>query len=455
MLVMSDPWGARQSAAVSQGVLLPLPPRLARLANVQATGIALVEEDPYAEGFPAADELPEVQTLMHEGWRPLHPAPLYCLLPAAWPSELRTWVPNRLPRVAMGGSSGSYFGGVTPFEDDDDWEAEETAEQARVVGLPAPPTGRIWLLRSPWPRIPVAVIYQIIWAQVERHSGPDEIQQVYQVGRDVLTWDEARALAACPPEIRELIDAWALAGRVGEAAATPIEHRLHPRVVQEATDRTGLDENTLLAWLDSLQTDLDEDTITFIKSWRSADLPGNPPPGACRFTDRDPAELRTWLVAGFGLYAATQLGLAGLDTAIRWRNAGFTEAETYELLRSDPTLTTDEAHAFDPAGPARERRREWIYYGFTAADAANWTAAGLTPTQARLWRACGLQPADVGDGQRIPPQLINGQTHIGFTTLHDGEITYPEWDDLADPPGTRGRRARRRARDNDPWMNTD
>jgi hypothetical protein len=29
------------------------------------------------------------------------------------------------------------------------------------------------------------------------------------------------------------------------------------------------------------------------------------------------------------------------------------------------------------------------------------------------------------------------------------------WDEVADPPGTRGRRARRWAHDPDPWINTD
>ena len=86
---MTDPWGfAQPQADVDASVALP--PRLARLAEVEATGIALTHVDPYAQDFPSAEELPEVATLMRQGWRPLHGAPLYGLLPAAWPAEHRT-----------------------------------------------------------------------------------------------------------------------------------------------------------------------------------------------------------------------------------------------------------------------------------------------------------------------------------------------------------------------------
>jgi hypothetical protein len=449
MSVMTDPWGIQQPPA-DIGPVAPLSPRLARLADVHVTGIALTAEDPYAQGFPAPDELPEVQTLMREGWRPLDGAPLYCLLPAAWPADHRTWVPDRLPKVGMAATTDRYWGSIVQLtQDDEDRQDDCPAEHARAIGLPDPPTDRIWLLRSPWPRVAVAVIYEIIWSVVER-TGGDEIAQVYRVAKDVLTWDEERALDACPTETRELVETWAQAGRVGEPAAKVIEQRLQPADLDDALSRTQLDEQTLLDWLTSLETDLDDDAISFINTWRSTGLPGNPPSGVVRFTDRDPAELQAWLDAAFDLYAAAQLELAGLDTAIRWRDAGFNEADTYELLRADPALDPEEARAFDSAGPARQRRREWIHHGFNATQAEGWAATGLTPTEARLWRACDKQPADVRPGQRIPPQLIQRRRHIGINRSAGGEISYPEWDDLDDPPGTRGRRAHRRAGDDDP-----
>jgi hypothetical protein len=112
IVVVTDPWGMRQPPAGVDPVA-PLPPRLARLAEVQATGTALSAGEPYAQGFPRADELPEVQELMREGWRPLDSAPLHCLFPAAWPPEHRTWIPDRLPRVVTGATTDTYFGPPT------------------------------------------------------------------------------------------------------------------------------------------------------------------------------------------------------------------------------------------------------------------------------------------------------------------------------------------------------
>ncbi len=451
---MTDPWGLEQPPAVSDDSPT-LPPRLARLAQVQATGIALTHEDPHAQDGPSSQGLPEVQALMREGWQPLHGAPLYCLLPAAWPAEHRAWVPNRLPAVGMGGTTDTYWSEIVAIPDEDDWQDDYPAEQARAVGLPEPPADRIWLLRSPWPRVPVAVIYEIIWSIVERTSTPDEIGEVYRVASDVLTWNEQRALDACPADIRGLLDAWADAGRVGEDVAELVERRVQPAEFDDALRRSGLDEPTLLAWLSSLDAFVDDDAIDFINAWRANDLPGDPPPGADRYLHRDPVEVRVWLEAGFDLHASSQLELAGLDTAIRWREAGFDEADTYELLRSDPALTPEEAHAFDGAGAARERRRDWIYYGFTAPQAADWAATGLAPAQARLWRACGNVADDVVPGQQFPPQLLEGHRRIAFSRSADGELSNSEWDELPDPPDTRGRRARRWAGDEDPWINTD
>ncbi len=454
MSVMPDPWGLEQPPAESDATTA-LPPRLARLAAVQATGIALTHEDPYAQDFPSAAELPEVEALMIQGWRPLHDAPLYCLLPAAWPAEHRAWIPDRLPRVGMGGTTDTYWSEIVALPHDEDWPEDYPAKQAQAVGLPDPPADRTWLLRSPWPRIPVSVIYEIIWSVVDGNAIEDEIAEVYRVAADVLTWDEQQALDACPADTRALLDAWADAGRVGEAASELIEQRLLPAALDDALRRTQLDEPILLAWLSSLESELDDDAIDFINAWRASGLPGNPPTAANRYLERDLVELQTWIDAGFDLYAASQLELAGLDAAIRWREAGFDEADTYELLRSDPALTPEEARAFDLAGTARDQRRDWIYYGFSAAQAADWTAMGLTPYQARMWRACNKEPADVQPGQRFPPQLLEGRRYIAFNQTEDGERSNSEWDEIPDPPGTRGRRARRWGGDDDAWSNTD
>jgi hypothetical protein len=435
-----------------------LPPRLARLAEVQQTRVPMTGVDVAEWGFPTAEELPEVQELAVHGWRPLHEAPLYCLLPAAWPVAHRGWVPNRLPRVSCGGTTATFYGSVVPapLAENGAECADDTPErEARAAGLPPPPTGRIWLIRSPWPRLPVTAVYDLIWEHAERRTGSDVVA-VYHAARTVLGWDEDTAVTACPHDLRELLQQWASAGRAGEAAGPLVERRINPDQLNRFVQGSGLDEASALAWLDSLGCEPDDEAIAFITAWRAAGLPGDPPPHAGEYRGRDVIELRRWLDAGFDLYAAGRLHLAGLDTALRWRRAGFTAQDTYELLRDDPDLQPEEAHAFD-AGPLSAQRRGWIYFGFDAHQAAAWAAAGLTPSQARIWRACHKTPADVRDGHRFPPELTAGKTYFAYSSPTQTEYGPLEtvWDELPDPPGTRGRRARRWAHDPDPWINTD
>jgi hypothetical protein len=283
-----------------------------------------------------------------------------------------------LPKVAIGGTTAGYYGAIEsvgPPDPDDGCRYRMVDDDARAAGLPAPPRGRIWLLRSPWPALPVAAIYELVWA-VGDSEGADA-GAIYRAGRTVFSWDEKRALARCRRPTATLVRQWAAAGRVGEAAGRFVERRWSPSQFNRFASGTGLAEDTALAWLDSLAADDVDAAAGFVGRWRAQGLPGNPPPAAHRFAHRDPAELRAWLAAGFDLYAAHQLGPAGLERALHWRRAGFTPAHTYEQLRRD--RFGDRPH-----------------------------------------RRC-----------------------------------YPEWDELPDPPGRRGRRARRWARDDDPWTNTD
>lgn len=449
-----DPWGLADPPAVRS--VPPLPPRLARLSEVERSRTPILDADPADLDFPRADELPEVEALADEGWQPLHEAPLYCLLPAAWPAAHRAWVPDRRPRVSCLRTTDNYFGWITPLPEELR-EDDTAATEARAAGLPPPPPGRLWLVRSPWPRLPVSAVYELIWAHTERDRR-DEVAAVYRAARDVFGWDEDAAISACPRELRELIEAWAAEGRTGEAAGAFVQSRVSPDQLERFTRNAGLDEARALAWLDSLGADADDGAAAFVAAWRDADLPGDPPAGAGRFRDRDLQELRRWLEAGFDLYAADLLRFAGLETAVRWQAAGFTEQDTYELLHDDPDLSPAQAHAFDRSS-VRDQRRGWIYFGFDADHAEAWAAAGLTPSQARVWRACRKRPADVRPGQRFPPELTAGKTQTGVVYTGQVRSVYgpldTTWDDLPDPPGTRGRRARRWAGDPHPWINTD
>ena len=452
---MSDPWGLDSPPSLLPDPLPPLPPRLTRLAEMAATG---APAHPDEVSFPCTDELPEVQALAPDGWRPLDGAPLHSLLPAAWPDKHRTWIPDRLPRFALRGlTTASYRDSFVLVPDDDledDWPYEHIAEMATAAGLPAPPRDRIWLLRSPWPRIPLVAVYELLWSMVEERT-PDEPAAMYRAARNVLRWPEDRALAACSARHRSLIEQWAAIDRIGEEVSHYLERDLTPADITRLTDRIGVEEETALAWFDSLCAENIDAAADFVVAWRAAELPGDPPFEAHRFMGRDLAELRRWLDAGYDLYAADKLRHAGLDRTIEWREAGFSAAETYELLWSDPALTLDDARAFADFGLADPDRREWIYYGFAAEQAARWAATGLTPDEARLWRATDHQPSDVGAGQRIPPELIAGRRYIASSQGPNGRRHYAGSDELADPPGTRGRRARRWAHDPDPWINTD
>ncbi|MCW2527375.1 MAG: hypothetical protein JWM76_2235, partial [Pseudonocardiales bacterium] len=188
----------------------------------------------------------------------------------------------------MGSTTEYYSGWITASTDgswpEDSWPEESGPDagsrRALEAGLPAPPFGRIWLLRSPWPQIPVGLTYGILWSQLARASSNDEITQIYQVARSVMTWGEHRALDALTPETRTLLQAWAVHGRTGEQASAVLERRVSPAELDELMSIDGVDEQTALSWLDSLGRDADTESIDFIRSWRAAGSPGNPPPGA-------------------------------------------------------------------------------------------------------------------------------------------------------------------------------
>ncbi|GAB2468927.1 hypothetical protein [Jatrophihabitans fulvus] len=414
---MDDPWGLDQPPAVAHVSSLP-----GRDAGDDAPDL-----DPYDR--PSVGDLPEVSALTADGWTLLHPAPLYELVPAAWPAELRTWVP------------------VTQ----DSWAADDARSAARAAGLPAPPPHRLWLLRSPFPRLPVTAVHEIVWAEVERRRGDDwfrtrearrphtEQVQVFEATRELTRWDEDRFLAACPDELRQLLDAWAAEGHTGEPVARLVGRRIRPDQLRRAQDRTGLDAAALLDWLDSTEGDPeDDDLLDFVTAWREAGLPGDPPPGAERFREFDLSELRAWLDAGYPLHHADRLREVGLERAIAWRAAGFGPGETKSLFAADPTLTVAEARAFDGV----DLRDEWVRLGFSGDEARAWAAEGLGPSEARLWRAVGRRPSEV-DGHTFPPELLgSGVSYVGFSSVN-GINTYDQWDELPDPPGTRGRRANR------------
>jgi len=102
----AGPWGRALPARLPSEALGLLPSWLSEQALVSAV----------PPRRPRAEELPEVQALLGDGWEPLEDAPLFANLPAVWP----------------------------------------LAHRCRV------PPGRLWLLRSPWPTIGPQVVLQLM-----------------------------------------------------------------------------------------------------------------------------------------------------------------------------------------------------------------------------------------------------------------------------------------------------
>ncbi len=246
----ADPWGRDVPPATRVETLEPLPPRLADLAGL--TGRRLFEPDVHV-GFPKPDELPEVQQLTEQGWHALEEAPLWWCLPAVWPAEHRIWVADRLPRIAIGMDAD----GLRWAEP---WPArfyrelvEDVAREAVVCGLPEPPTGRLWLLRSPWPSLGVDVVLLLVSRRCEELGLQVMTAGVTEAARDLLTWRKEQIWAWWTGPEADVARVWQAVGRSGEDVAALILAGLGPGEVAvltaaHADGGGGLTEDQCVAW---------------------------------------------------------------------------------------------------------------------------------------------------------------------------------------------------------------
>lgn len=179
-----DVWGPDEPAAVATE---PLPPRLAALAE-------LIGRVPWNGGdFARAEELPEVRALMAQGWRPLDDAPYTVALPAVWPPEHRCWVADRLPRVVLG------EGWAAPWSDEErDTVQRDLDGVVATCGLPPRPRGRIWLLRSPWPGIPLDDAIGAMGERARERGLPAMAEGLTEAAREVLAWPEVLVRSYVP-----------------------------------------------------------------------------------------------------------------------------------------------------------------------------------------------------------------------------------------------------------------
>jgi hypothetical protein len=436
---MSDPWGRELPAATAGRRVGPLPARLAELA-------ALTGRRQLAPGerwnWPSAADLPEVAALVAEGWQVLEPAPLYLCLPALWPEPHRCWVPDRLPRV------GVVFDGhrrwLTPVTRRR--EADGTAELAAECGLPEPPAGRLWLLRSPWPSLGVGVVLGLVARWCAECGRRDDCAGFTVAARELLSWPEERVWEWWSGPDADAARAWRLRGVIGEAASPLVRAGLGPAELAELTGgEAGLTEARAVAWCEAVG-ETGPAAVARIRAWRALGLPAEPPAGGDRVLARmAPEHVAGWLAAGFDLSDVERLAGLPLAEALAWRSAGFAGSDVRLLLEADPTLQPREAVAFDEAGVEPADRLRWVGAGFDATEAAAWTALDVLPSEARVWRSVGYGP---DDGQRLrrdgagplPPGV-----RVGWTAQGDNDRASRSYG-VTDPPGTRGRFAARDAR---------
>lgn len=438
-----DPWGRDDAPLVSPESVPALPPRLADLARLVESG----ETRELAPGdgpfMPTrAEELPEVATAERAGWRSFDSGGYGLVIVAAWPGELRGWLEDRRPRIIFR----QWLDGrreVVPDSGRGD-PYPEMCQIADECGLPPPPRGRIWLLRSPWPVLGVEVVLRTIWLRVEADEvGP---RAVLAAAREILALTTDQVWERLAPETRASAEAWSAVGRSGEDVVDLVCLGLHPAHLERLRSAEPVGESLTEAqaarWVRAVSSfEVDVDTaVERVALWRAL---GVPAPDGDRWpwplSDLSPAEARTWLEAGFTVDDLEAWLGVDLASAEVWRAAGFGSGAARELLLADPQLTPLEAQAFDAAGISPEARTRWVATGFSADEARAWTDLDIVPAEARVWRSVSLGPeaadAQLASGRDASPPLPHGVA-VGWGATGPGrdDVSYG----VMDPPGTRG-----------------
>jgi hypothetical protein len=441
-----DPWGTQTPPAVA-GEVPPLPARLVELVDLATSGASRVLEPGERWVFPSAEELPEVQVLAVDGWRPLGEDPMTVLLPAVWPSQHRCWVPYRLPRMSTSVCLPDLRQRVQG------WPERVTADAAAEVvaaaaecGLPAPPPGRLWLLRSPWPSLGLEVVLAML------HQRRDELDlgwgscSVIEAARDLLSWSEEQVWSWWGGPQADAARAWRELGRVGQDVALLVVAGLGPAQTAMLTGPVGdggagLGERQAVAWSEKVGGLGAESKVDAIIGWRDLGLPADPPEDE-HFVlyETMPDAARDWLADGFSF---EDVGLwlgARLQSAQMWRHFGFTSEQARALVEADPTVTPEEVVAFNEVGIAADARLGWVEAGFSAADARAWTDVDVFPQEARVWRATGLSVDDARRHRAAGGGPLPDDAQVGSFGYSGGRADRNYG--VTDPPGTRGRLAR-------------
>jgi hypothetical protein len=409
--------------------------------------------------LPSVKELPEIQALALDGWRPVGKDSMMWLLPGLWPSEHRCWVPDRLPRVTMslriqGQSMGTQSKRVTVEAWSDRVKADAAASDAEAAaecGLPAPPPGRLWLLRSLWPTVGLEVVLAMVHSRSDELGLDWDLSGFVPAARDLLSWSEEQVWSWWRGPQADAAREWHRLGRVGEDVAGLVVAGLGPAQTARLTipfrqGGAGLSERQAVAWAEAVDVaDADaESRGKAIIGWRGLGMPADPPEDE-HFLLREttPAVAGAWLADGFSLEdLGVWLGV-GLQSARAWRDHGFTPAQGRALLAADTTVTPAEAARFDEVDIAADARLQWVEAGFTAAQAQAWSEVDVFAQEARVWRAMGLTVDDAQRHRAAGGGALPDDAQVGWFGSGRADCSYG----VADPPGTRGRLATDAAHD--------
>jgi hypothetical protein len=233
--------------------------------------------------FPSAEELPEVQALVLDGWSPLGEDPMTRMLPTVWPPQHRCWVPDRLPRLSMSASPpdpqeiGAVWSPMVTGE-----VAEDMAPDGAECGLPAPPPGRLWLLRSPWPTLGMEAVLAILGRRREDRGLDLDPCALVEAARDLLSWPEEQLWSWWRGPQADVAREWRRLGRVGTDVAGLVVAEFGPAHTARLTGpvRTGgagLSERQVVAWAERVDGPDAESTVEAIIGWRALGLSADPP----------------------------------------------------------------------------------------------------------------------------------------------------------------------------------
>lgn len=434
-----DPWGADTPAAFS-GRLPPLPPDLAELeAFLSAHGPFGV---PPGWEPPTEADLPEVKALVDEGWCLVDRMPGAQLLPAVWPSEHRAWVPDWMLRVVLELTVEGTF--IRRPRAERGAEAEAfVAQEAASADLPPPPAGRIWMLRSPWPSLSVAMVLAVLHQWRDKHElwmpdGP------LVAAREVLGWSEEQVWGWWSGPQADAARAWRAVGRPASEASDLVLAGLGPEETARLTSPiesggAGLTEAQAASWLDRIFRPSVGEAVEVIIGWRALGLPAKPRErGWMTLNEMEPGEAAEWLAEGFTFDEVSALhGIATLEAARRWREHGYAAERARDLLLADGSLTPDEASAFDAAGLEPDAVIGWVATGFSAEEARGWTDVDVLPMEARVWRSVGLRPDDARRQKAGGGGVLPDGVSVGWTAFGDTRREHRRYG-ATDPPGTRG-----------------